>query len=263
MDKSNYNKVLQKIKDLLELSKNNPSVEEAATAANLANELMLKYKITQFMVQSASGEKSSQDEILDLNGTNGFLDKVGKYRSLWKSNLAHYVAQINSCKAYSSLYRGDDGKQQQAFLGIIGTEEDINVVKYLYFYLVAEIEYLCIQANKLKNGKSWTNNFKAGAASAVIERLQKKHNESKKKIEDELKKACKTNGVEIVHVSNALMRLDEKLKSIEEFSKNKGFFQPKSHKVSYDESAYAQGFKAGKSINIENKKLESGNKLNE
>lgn len=181
-------KIVDLIAKLKRLSVDNPNKEEAALAAARMQELATKYKIEQAEIIDAEKEKLEIDQ-------HEFYTESGPRFSRWKLAIAYRLAQINGCAAIRDQgvkYKWSD-KVRPAKVIIVGTEEAVQIVKYMFAYIVREIERLSQIALKKyneelgqfgKGGKSYANAFKVGAADAVVSRLNKqrwdivKHNEN-------------------------------------------------------------------------------------
>lgn len=94
-------KILEKIKKLFELSKNNPSEEEAKSAALKAQELLAQYHIDYAEVESIDLDKT--EEIDEIG-----VDVASKK---WKYELARIVAPNNYCTHFWN------GKNRVVFYG--------------------------------------------------------------------------------------------------------------------------------------------------
>lgn len=87
----NTEKILTKIKNLLDLANNNPNEHEALAAALKAQELIAKYNIE---YSELDGEKSSQKIMETKYSTNAHCMKK------WRYNLAVIIAKNFCCKTY-------------------------------------------------------------------------------------------------------------------------------------------------------------------
>jgi hypothetical protein len=181
-------KIIELIAKLKRLSVDNPNKEEAALAAARMQELATKYKIEQAEILDAEEDK------LEINQHEFYTEKGIRF-SRWKLAIAYRLAKINGCAAIRSQgyeYKNIKVKEPAKVI-IVGTEEAVQIVKYMFAYIVREIERLSkIALNKYneelgkfgKGGKSYANAFKVGAGDAVVSRLNKqrwnivKHNET-------------------------------------------------------------------------------------
>lgn len=118
---SNMEKVLNKIKNLLDLASNNPNENEAMAAALKAQELMAKYDID----SSAVNSDNSENELYKARYTNSSKHEMKK----WKEVLASIIAKNFCCKVY---FITGDGKDVVFY----GYKKDakiaVEVFKFLY-----------------------------------------------------------------------------------------------------------------------------------
>lgn len=155
-------------------------VQEATVAAQKAQALMLKYHIDQGMLSKE--EQAAVGEHL-INAQH----KSAMYS--WQSDLLTGLAQTNFCKVWQTPYATDrDGNQCFDRSTILGHEDDVKVVSYLFAYLFREIRRLAKEA--VKNQGEYTQDdwgrtvkisahakwmfsldFGRGAVSAIVDRL--------------------------------------------------------------------------------------------
>ncbi len=107
-------KILEKIRKLFELSKNNPSEEEAKSAACMAQELMVKYGIEDAEVE----DDCKQEEIEEI--------ELSIPAKKWKYQLARIVADNFRCKHF---YCGRDT------LIFYGHSTDVSIAAETFAYL--------------------------------------------------------------------------------------------------------------------------------
>lgn len=88
----NMEKILNKIKNLLDLANNNPNEHEAMAAALKAQELMAKYDIDSSALDSDKSEKELYKAIVHDTGKHEM--------KKWKVNLARVIARNFCCKYY-------------------------------------------------------------------------------------------------------------------------------------------------------------------
>lgn len=151
---------------LLRLARSdNPN--EAALAAARAQEVIDKYKLSQLAVEqsdSGTGPAPEPDEpIRDFDSSP--LDAWGANYCRWRISLASFVARANQCRIYMSHRGGKAG------IFIIGRASDAETVRYLYAWIVREVDRLA-DRDGAGNGKTWRNNFRLGVCDTVGKRLQ-------------------------------------------------------------------------------------------
>lgn len=114
----NNEKIIEKIKKVLELSKNNPSIEEAKSAALKAQRLMAEYHISMTEIEAIEDVENIVEERLDIGTGNK-----------WKYTLSSIIAKNFRCKYF--YY----GKSSVVFYGY---EEDAKIAA-MTFKLLFEV----------------------------------------------------------------------------------------------------------------------------
>lgn len=94
---SKQEKMIQVVKKLLALSQNNPSQEEAISAALKAQELMAKYNIEEHQVLEKVECETIEESIFNFKGTINDCDN-----HKWKLQLARIIADNFKCEVYCS-----------------------------------------------------------------------------------------------------------------------------------------------------------------
>lgn len=130
LDGEGRENMIEKIKKILKLSKNNPSQEEGMSAALQAQKLMKKYSIHE---DEVSLEEINPEEISE--STVKF--KHNSHLFAWYKNLSITVAKNFRVKAYL------DGKKDVVFRGFT---EDTKIAAEVYKYLYALGDKLACQA---------------------------------------------------------------------------------------------------------------------
>ena len=150
-------KILDRIRKLLELSRNNPSEEDAALAAARAQELMLEYKIA--FVQAEKQEGVERREI-----DNPFA------RHLWYQQLAVAVGDTTGCKVFLHNDQKRPGRKQVWF---IGRSTDIAAAQVLLEWLRLELERIRDARGRLMT-RHWKESYMVGAVTTVEETLRQR-----------------------------------------------------------------------------------------
>jgi len=241
---------LDQVRKLLELAKSD-NVNEASNAAAQAQRLMSKFSITEAMieVEAADGETESTDsespeeDLLHRHQSNAM--------PTWKINLAVGLTGANQCRVLVN----------RNALKIVGRPSDASTVRYLFSYVVREIDRLtkCESALRGSPGRTWCNNFRLGAVSEVSRRVREAANAARKEARHEADAGDTLgNGAALVRVDNALARLQQHTKDAEaavqriinpKGRKNGG----RTHQSSgsrFDSGGRAAGRRAGASIDI-------------
>lgn len=239
-------KILDRIKKLLALAHNNTNANEAATAAAQAQALMSRHAIDSMMLETAGDdpEEPIETETLWVEGNK---------RSTWRGRLAVTLCRVNQCKAYITEIRtARTQSKPQAELRIIGKASDAQTVRYVFTYLVREIERLCDEEIELRGsmGKTWCNNFKLGAVDTINMRLI----EADAKARAEMRKeaaAPTSTGTALVLVNTAIAKVDATREAVQLYGKQKlHLITAKASEGRYDASARAVGRKAGERVDL-------------
>lgn len=156
MEKHNEEKIVDKIKKLLALSMNNPSSEEAATSALMAQKLMAKHNI-----DLASFEETEAQTI-----------EIVKHESIsacaWKTALAKTVADNFRCKTFTY------GKKTIAFYGR-GTDAQVASEVFGYLFNIGHKLAMKARADQKKSngmGDGAYNSFALGFVKGVRLKLE-------------------------------------------------------------------------------------------
>ena len=154
----NSERIIEKIKKVLELSKNNPSEHEAQAAALKAQELMAQYHISLAEVEDIEDiENIVEETVMVGNGKK------------WKYRLANVVARNFRCRTF--YY----GTQMVVFYGY-ETDAKIAAETFKYLFKTGHTKGLKERAEYKKQGM-WTdgiyNNFCLGFVNGVSSALDK------------------------------------------------------------------------------------------
>jgi hypothetical protein len=232
--------IVDKVRKLLELSKDPNNVNEAANAANAAQKLMSEHAISEAMVDVSPDEDEREDIEADLlhGGT-------GKQLGTWKGRLGVVMCEVNQCKCYRS---GSD-------LRIIGRPSDANTVRYLFSYVAKRIDQLASEEARFRGnaGRTWLNNFRLGAVEEVTRRLKEADAEARRAMRQQaFQNDSNGSGAAIVKVDNALAKIDEQREAVNEFGRRKlGLKRGHKSRTRYDHGARKAGARAGKSIDLQ------------
>lgn len=210
--------IIERVRRLLALSTSS-NVNEAAAAANAAQKLMSKYAIDMLEVEAA------QPETRAAVGTEVF-EESGK-AVMWRNRITHALADANMCVMYTS--RGEKTTKVM----IVGTAENISVVRYMQQYLTHQVERLWAREARSADdaGRAAGNAFRLGAAVVIADRVRS----AKKEIEQE------TRGTSIVLVQNELARVKAAV----------GCKLARSRPAHYTgRDAFARGQAAGRTVNL-------------
>lgn len=232
-------KILDRVRKLLELASKNDNVAEATSAAARAQELMTRYAIGAEMLMTAG----TVDEQIEAD-----LLYAGARVATWRDQLALPLCAANQCKVYRS----------NGALHIIGRASDAATVRYLFIYVANEIERLCkFEADMRGNpGNVWCSNFKMGAALEVGQRVREAAQAAQAAMRREADAGDTLGtGSAIVLVNGALAKLDARKQAVEEFGRKKlNLRAGKRSQSKVDDNARTAGQRAGKHIDLTNPK---------
>ena len=208
--------ILDKIKKLLSLATNNSNANEAAVAAAQAQALMSRHAIDALMLETPVEEEEKIEKDV-LSGA------PSKKRSMWKGQLAMALCGVNMCKVYTQ-----QSHEGYRFM-IIGRPSDAATVRYMFLYLVREIERLCdLAAHAYDNpGKTWCNNFKIAAVDTIAERLREVHAATRTAMRQEANTSDTLGtGAALVRLDTALAKRDQIAAAVELYGKQRLKLKP-------------------------------------
>lgn len=161
----NKDKIIEKIKNLFDLSNNNPNENEAMSAALKAQELMAKYDINMSQVEDDTAEKeeimTTGVNVNDIKGSNG--------TTKWRFELARVVANNFRCDLCFSN-RGD--------VYFVGYKTDSEIAARTFKYLFEIGNKLSLRYyNKIRNSGFNTNGvryaYQIGFVRGVKDKLER------------------------------------------------------------------------------------------
>lgn len=157
----NMEKILNKVKNLLDLASNNPNENEAAAAALKAQELMAKYNIE---LEQLDEKKENREIIREI-----YYASNKHEMKQWKFGLADVVANNFRCK-YWTINKKD--------IVFYGYKEDANIALQVFTFLYETGNKLAVRYyNKCKKNGEQTrgvmNTYLVGFREGVAEALGK------------------------------------------------------------------------------------------
>jgi len=243
----NREKILDKIKKLLTLSEGATNVHESAVAAQRAQDLIERHRIKEAEILSYGEDVIDQHELLEEDGP-----KV----HLWKVDLAYAIAIINGCSVFytKGLKKNNRwGKPpQNSSITIIGTENNVNLTRYLFWYLSTTIDRLCKKKLKAGEGKGhvWASSFRMGAVDEIRFRLKEAQRQAREHLRKEAQ--ASTDSTALVKLDKAIERVDLDLKRVFDFIKINISLGRGSPRPDYKSSeGYKAGRKAGRNIRLD------------
>jgi len=206
-------KILERVRRLLALAQSdNPN--EAAAAAAAAQKIALEHKLDVAALASHEATPEITRETLD--------DRTRSRPGAWREIVLAGVSTANGVRAIQ-----ESSKEAQR-TWLVGRPDDIATTRYLYTWLVHEIDRLTELSGE--RGRSARNAFRVGAASAVAHRL-----------EETRRRAMRGREA-------ALVRLEVSQEEVERFFP--GVRAPAPARVS-DGDALRRGARAGERIRLE------------
>ena len=157
-------KILNKIKNLLDLANNNPNENEALAAALKAQELMAKYNIELEQLDHKEETREIVKEVYYQSGKHEM--------KKWKVNLSNIIAKNFRCKVY---YLGNKSAENVVFYGY---KEDAKIALQVFTYLYEVGNKFAVRYyNKCKKEGRQTrgvmNTYLVGFCDGVAEVLEK------------------------------------------------------------------------------------------
>lgn len=209
-------KILERIRRLLAMSKDTSSPNEAAIAARRARSMMDKYQIQEIDIERHTFNNNDFGESVYKTDNKR---KMPQYMNI----LCIAVAKFNDCRVYL-----DSGET----VGILykGFIADVSMCHLMMDYLVQEMKD---QAFWNSNGRADANMYKLGFARGIHDQV--------KEMLIERKKITLSDGKQLIVVKSALV---DKQYGVQKYSRGK------RHKYSGSNDAYNSGYIQGKSTSL-------------
>lgn len=227
-------KILDRVRKLLELA-NSSNANEAANALGQAQKLMARHGIGEAMLAADEPEPTGEIEDCLLH-----TDGAGS----WRGSLALYVARANQCRVYRT---GGE-------LRIVGYPRARDAARYLYTYAASEIDRLCRAAMAARGnpGRTWANNFRVGAVSAIGDSLREAAAQARAEMRREASDGDTLGtGAALVRVNEAIAKIDAHEVDVNRWVRaNLNLRQGGASRHRYDPSARAEGYRAGKTVDL-------------
>jgi hypothetical protein len=223
--------VIERVAKLRRLATSS-NVHEAAAAAAAADRLMTEHGIAEASLEAA-GETPAEPV---TEASDPIATWARGRMAHWQHQLAYRLTLHYGCEAWQ------EHRYASVSLRIVGRPSDVASVRYMYSWLVLEIERLAqLHAG---NGRTWLNSFRNGAVSGVIGAMQAEQNE--------VKAAARASGA-----SSALAIVDKRgadaAAALAALHPN---LRPgRSHRSNYDGAGYEAGKQAGGRIGLQQKRM--------
>lgn len=149
-------KVIAKIRHLRELAARAGTQAEAEAAAAMADRILQEYRLS----EADLADKEAPKEKVEKSGQNlkEFAGSVNKAHT----SLACVLAEHYDCYTYTHYSRNGN------YMPIYGRESDIAIVRYMYAWLVIEMERLALK----EKGKAGRHAFRLGMVSGIENALR-------------------------------------------------------------------------------------------
>lgn len=216
--------VIAKVQKLLALS-NSSNAHEAANAAAAANKLIDEYRLSEIDLEV----QSESDPLIEDDSP---IYETGRV-TLWKNVLIHVLTTHYGVAHYNDAYF-PEGRQVSRFK-LIGRASDIQIVRYMFTWLIAECQRLANLQVK-GQGRVAVASYCTGFVSGISTQLQASRQEVQK-----------------TATSEAIIKLDSRLQESRNFMYNKYTDMKKSKYQShsqFDSQAFAAGQKQGRNIHL-------------
>src|SRR5262245_15984865 len=162
-DHINWDEILTRMARIKALADRAGTLAEAETASTMMAKLLLRYNLSLVDVERHA----------TTSGQTVTHQAVQTSEAVWKRLLLRGVAEGHLCQA---VHQGGTGHGT-----IVGHAHNLIVAREMYFWLVGEINRLCQQARTQaatnddlarERPRTWSGNFRMGAASAIYESYQ-------------------------------------------------------------------------------------------
>lgn len=243
---------IQKAIKLLRLSESS-NANEAALAATRAQEILDRYEIDRAALElTGAAPEEPEEPISDFGAKGAYLDDDESARyPRWKLSLAGSVARANGCMVYLAhvgYTRGPSAWRTTAKhnLGIVGRPADVEKVRYIFAYLVAETDRLT-DRDGTGCGKTWRNNYRLGVVDALRAALAA----SAKRAADAARADVVGNSQALMVVEQAIAKREMRNRKLDIWVKaNMRLHNVAGGRIGHDCDARDQGRQAGKEIRL-------------
>lgn len=221
--------ILDRIKKLRALAtSSNPN--EAAAAAGVANKLILKHQISESQLAEISSPESNVENMFD--------DPEPLYVSArvtaWKVDLATLLARHYGCALWNDkVYRSDSQNRGMSRFRLVGREDDVQIVKFMFSWFVSEIQKL-VDVECRGYGLNYRDSYCKGAVKGIENLLAY----TREKMVEEANKTGKSKALEVVQNRHKL--------AIEYMFKKHKVIQPNG-KLGVNPEAFERGYEVGNS----------------
>ena len=176
---------IEQVRRLLKLGES-ANENEAASAVAMAARIMERYRIEAATLDEGDDDQAEPEECRDWE------DPLGKAGAVWRAGLATALSIPNGCQVY----------RIGGALKIIGTASNVQTVRYLFAYCVAEVDRHA--RRRSGNGRTWLNNYRHGCVDAIRAAIQAE----RVAVREQMRAEAATAGA-LVKIDQALVRVDQ------------------------------------------------------
>ena len=234
---------MRKAIKLLKLAEGTSFAQEAATAAAQAQAIIDKWNLENLEAAALGLEHEPEEPI-----QNWWSEPLTRKHRLvrWQGGLAMVLARHNACQVY---YQSGTGN-----LVPIGRKSDVTALRYMFDYLVAEIDRLTALHCK-GEGRTYANNFRLGIVEVVKTRLADMRKAEEREMKEQRRAAAKMLGGDVFHalvpINTAIEARKQQLQSVKDWTAaNMGLGRAKRSYASYDHGAREHGRQVGATIDL-------------
>jgi hypothetical protein len=174
VEKSNMDKVIEKVQRLLNLASKNPNEHEAASAAAKAQELLTAYNLDMAVLEQGNSGSGKREDARIRGGAYQY------ERELWRK-----IAELNFCYYFVTRERNKEkyrGRSWSFKHRIVGRVVNTTATKVMGDYIQSTIERICRerfpQASQFFSREAVA--YREGMSDAVWHKLDVKRREMKK-----------------------------------------------------------------------------------
>jgi hypothetical protein len=242
MEDRNMSTIEEKIRKLIALAGNNPSVHEAAAAFARAQELAAKHAIDLDALACDRAEADDAPRVESIQTRT--IDTLGKIPA-WRYQLLTEIAKVNRCKTFS--WYENDGTGPRRTLHAYGQPSDLDTVAYMYAAISREIERLALAAARGK-GRSWGRNFRLGAVHEIGQRLR----EAQRSAVQSAREQAFADGGEtaLVRIDRALVHAGEIAETVDRYGRERLKLRSGGGFQGAGSYGYGEGRAAGRGVSI-------------
>ena len=223
---SDINKIIEKVKGLLAMSRGSANANEAATAAALANKIIDEYRL-----QECDLEGSEENVSEPVEEDSDYIYQSGKVTP-WRCLLIKILARHYGCAHWNDC---DYSARKISRYRLVGRRSDIGITRYMFAWLSTE----CTRLSQLEAkgmGRVFIASYCEGFVNGVAQQL-------------------KTSRVDVAaqHSSAALVKIDARLQDSKDamykLHNNLRTVKTKSQSQ-FDSLAFSAGQVRGKSVHL-------------